>query len=72
MLLPLGQGNFEFGISRVIKSLEPFNRKLQAFPYCLSLSYWLLQTRKVDIRLPGKGNSSSHSARPVFQSHLDD
>jgi len=24
------KGNFEFGISRVIKSLEPFNRKLQA------------------------------------------
>merc|ERR1711966_608426 len=24
------KGNFEFGISRVIKSLEPFNRKIQA------------------------------------------
>lgn len=24
------KGNFEFGISRIIKSLEPYNRKLQA------------------------------------------
>jgi len=23
-------------------------------------------TRKVDIRLPGKGNSNSHGARPVY------
>ena len=29
-------------------------------------------TRKVDIRLPGKGNSDSHGARPVFSNHLDD
>ena len=29
-------------------------------------------TRKVDIRLPGKGNSNSHGARPVFSNHLDD
>jgi len=26
-----------------------------------------LVTRKVDIRLPGKGNSNSHGARPVHQ-----
>jgi hypothetical protein len=26
--------------------------------------------RKVDIRLPGKGNSNSHGARPVHQKHL--
>ena len=30
------------------------------------------RTRKVDIRLPGKGNSNSHGARPVYQNHLDD
>ena len=28
--------------------------------------------RKVDIRLHGKGNSSSHGARPVYKNHLDD
>ena len=25
------------------------------------------RTRKVDVRLPGKGNSNSHGARPVHQ-----
>jgi len=29
----------------------------------------LLSTRKVDIRLPGKGDSNSHGARPVHQKH---
>ena len=29
-------------------------------------------TRKVHIRLPGKGNSDSHGARPIYQNHLDD
>jgi len=28
--------------------------------------------RKVDIRLPGKGNSNSHGARPVYRNHLDE
>ena len=28
--------------------------------------------RKVDIRLPGTGNSNSHGARPVHYNHLDD
>ena len=28
--------------------------------------------RAVDIRLPGKGNSNSHGARPVHKNHLDD
>jgi hypothetical protein len=28
--------------------------------------------RKVDIRPPGKGNSNSHGARPVYRNHLDD
>jgi hypothetical protein len=28
--------------------------------------------RKVDIRLPGKENSNSHGARPVYEIHLDD
>ena len=28
--------------------------------------------RMVDIRLPGKDNSNSHGARPVYENHLDD
>ena len=28
--------------------------------------------RKVDVRPPGKGNSNSHGARPVYYNHLDD
>ena len=28
--------------------------------------------RNVDIRLPGKGNSNFHGARPVHSNHLDD
>ena len=27
-------------------------------------------SRKVNIRLPEKGNSNSHGARPVYQKHL--
>jgi hypothetical protein len=30
------------------------------------------EPRKVDARLPGKRNSNSHGARPVYQNHLDD
>ena len=30
------------------------------------------QHRKVDIRLPGRGNSNSHGARPVHQINHDD
>ena len=26
----------------------------------------------VDIRLPGKGNSNTHGARPVYYNHFDD
>ena len=29
-------------------------------------------SRKVDVRLPGKGNSNSHGSRPVHSNHLDD
>lgn len=29
-MLLLSQGNFEFGISRIIKSLEPYEKKLGA------------------------------------------
>ena len=28
--------------------------------------------RKVDVRLPGKGNSNSHGAGPVYSNYLDD
>ena len=27
---------------------------------------------KVDIRIPGKGNSNSHGAGPVYYNHLND
>ena len=27
---------------------------------------------KVDVRLPGIGNSSSHDTRPVYSNHLED
>ena len=30
-----------------------------------------LYARKVDIRLPGKGNSNSRGARPVYPIHFD-
>ena len=29
-------------------------------------------SRRVDVRLPGKGNSNFHGARSVYQNHLDD
>ena len=29
-------------------------------------------TRKVDIKLPEKGNSNFHGARPVYKNHPDD
>ena len=29
-------------------------------------------TRKVDLRLPEKGNSNYHGVRPVYLNHLDD
>ena len=32
----------------------------------------LNSTRKVDIRLPEKGSSNSHGARPVYQNDIDD
>ncbi len=28
------KGNFEFGISRIIKSLEPYNKKLETDTWC--------------------------------------
>jgi hypothetical protein len=31
-----------------------------------------LQSRKLDVKLPGKGNSNSHGTRPVHPNHLDD
>ena len=29
------------------------------------------ERRRVDTRLPGKGNPNSHGARPVYHNHLD-
>jgi len=31
-----------------------------------------LGARKVDVKLPGKGNSNSRGARPVYKNHFDD
>ena len=45
--------------SRVIK------KKKCPFPSCPMVH--CMRPRKVDIRLPGKGNSKSHGARPVHQ-----
>jgi len=36
------------------------------------LSVLVAVTRKVDIRLPGKGDSNSHGTRPVYSNHHDD
>jgi hypothetical protein len=37
---------------------------------------WLIKRvhadRKVDIKLPGKGNSDPHGARPVYKNYFDD
>ena len=33
---------------------------------------FIFRSRKVDVSLPGKGNSNSHGARPVYQNHVDD
>ena len=41
-----------------------FNREV----YGKSVAFW----DATDIRLPGKGNSNSHGARPVYYNHLDD
>ena len=41
--------------------LEPF--LVRAFLHPLKV--FPLRSRKIDVRLPGKGNSNSHGARPV-------
>jgi len=40
--------------------------KLTVF-YCTAKAASQVENRKVDLRLPGKGNSDSHGARPVHQ-----
>ena len=40
------------------------------YEYIYAMKFVLL-TRKVDTRLPGKGNSNSHGARPVHLNYLD-
>ena len=37
-----------------------------------SSPYFICRTRKVDIRLSGKGDSNFYGARPVHYHHLDD
>lgn len=34
------QGNYEFGISRVIKSLEPYDKKLGTDTWCGHKPHW--------------------------------
>ena len=48
---------------RVRVNIQP--RK--AGTYGIRLAFGMSGTRKVDIKLPGKGNSGSHGARPVHQ-----
>ena len=38
---------------------------LVKFPHVVQRTEYLLEARKVDAWLPGKGNSNSHGARPV-------
>ena len=42
---------------------------LSALGVDLQVRYFETLPRKVDIRLPGKGDSNSHGARPVHQKH---
>jgi hypothetical protein len=52
----------------------PESFKLKLFSWQIDIALDRLETpllrqlpaRKVDIRLPGKGNSDSHGARPVY------
>jgi hypothetical protein len=40
-----------------------------ALPIDVPGSVW---SGKVDMRLPEKGTSNTHGARPVYETHLDD
>jgi len=56
------------GGGRFLMSEVPMYREPATFG---EKSRWTLEvdltvTRKVEIRLPGKGNSNSHGARPVY------
>jgi len=46
---------------------EGRGRELAVDPFLKLPLVVLLPNRKVDVRLPGKGNSKSHGARPVHQ-----
>ena len=56
----------EGGVSDPGQRHLPGVRVRDARPVCLR-ERQRLPRRKVDVRLPGKGNSNSHGARPVHQ-----
>ena len=39
---------------------------------CAETTNMYAPARTVDVRLPGKGNSNSHGARPVHEKFIDD
>ena len=57
----------------LLKILDFYHRLavIQAGPLCAGRHTWL-EARKVDVKLPGKGNSNTHGTRPVHQNHLDE
>jgi len=54
-------------IRRAMLVLKDFSELLESVPPTDEFQDLMSPgTRKVDIRLPGKGNSNSHGARPVY------
>ena len=54
-----------------VAGASPLVRCLRHLPIFMS-QFYSVRARRVDIRLPGKENSKSHGARPVFSNCLDD
>ena len=54
-------------IDHLDKNMGTFARPLATVD-----AHIVLCPRKVDVRLPGKGNSNSRGARSVYQNHFDD
>ena len=54
------KGNFEFGISRIIKSLEPYDKKLGTDTWCALPSPLSRATLSLRIK---RGGSSTQGAR---------
>ena len=50
-------------------SAEEREKRMQRLEVTRDGRVMIARARKVDIRLPGKGDSNSHGARPVHQKH---